>query len=162
NLSEKPEFTVLIANLDEEKRTVCGFTWGGDYRSGRLDRWRFEIRDDKGNLLPVIRLYGLGGGVFARVMLEFGESWHNDFPLRAYSTIAAPGKYTMRVYYHNETTIAGSEDIDERITFRSDEIKLEVTPIPVWVTEKQRREAKEWISELPEKGPVKMVIGSVK
>lgn len=51
--------------------------------------------------------------------------------------------------------------IDELICCRSAEIKLEVTPIRVWVTDEKRRKARKWISELPEAGPVKMAIGIV-
>ena len=162
SLEESPRFTLLITNLDEEKQTVHGFTDGGDYRSGRLGRWRFEVHDEKGKMLPIKSPFGfMGGGIFQRQTLEYGESWETELPLESYVDIAAPGKYTMRVFYHNEIAIVDCGDISDLITSHSAEIKLEVRPIRVWVTEKQRQEARKWIAELPDAGPVKMELGGL-
>ena len=161
-LDQRPRFTLLITNLDEEKQTVHGFTDGGDYRSGRLGRWRFEIRDEKGQMLPVISPFGFGGGgILQKQTLEYGESWETELPLKSYVDIAAPGKYTMRVFYHNGVEIVDRADISDLITSHSAEIKLEVTPIRVWITEKERQDARKWIAELPDAGPVKMEIGGL-
>ena len=61
SLDQKPRFTLLITNLDEDKRTVTGFTRGGNDRSGRLARWRLEVRDQKGRMLPNRTPFGFMG-----------------------------------------------------------------------------------------------------
>jgi internalin A len=159
-LDEKPDFALRITNLDEEKRAVHGFTIGGDYRTGRLARWRFEIRDEKGKMVPIISPFGfIGGGISQQQTLEYGESWEAELPLKKYVHITAPGKYTMRVYYHNTVEIVDRERIDDLICSHSAEMTLEVTPIRMRVTEQERQNARKWISELPDAGPVKMAIG---
>ena len=103
----------------------------------------------------------MGGGIFWRQTLEYGESWETDLPLESYVDLAAPGKYTMQVFYHNGVAIADRGDISDLITAHSAEIKLEVRPIRVWVTEKQRQEARKWIAALPDAGRVKMELGGL-
>ena len=99
SLQEKPRFTLLLTNLDEEKQPVTGFTVGGDYRTGRLARWRFEVRDEKGRLLPIIGPGLLmGGGLGHWETLEYGESWKAELPLESYVHISAPGKYTLPAF----------------------------------------------------------------
>ena len=41
-----PKFRVALKNVDVEKLAVK-FKYDGDYRSGRLARWRFEVRDSR-------------------------------------------------------------------------------------------------------------------
>ena len=162
SLQEKPRFTLLLTNLDEEKQPVTGFTVGGDYRTGRLARWRFEVRDEKGRLLPIIGPGLLmGGGLGHWETLEYGESWKAELPLESYVHISAPGKYTLRVFYHNREEIVDRQDISDLLTSHSPDIALEVAPISVSVTDEQRRNARKWISQLPDAGPVRMAIGGI-
>jgi hypothetical protein len=162
-LHRKPSFTILIVNLDEEKQAVYGFTRGGNDRSGRLARWRFEVRDEKGEMLPIESPPNpfIGGGICGRETLEYGESWKTELPLGKYVNLTAPGKYRVRLFYHNQVEIVDSKDISDLITFQSAEIKLEVTPLNVIVTDNERQNARRWISELPDAGPVKMEMGGI-
>lgn len=162
SLHHKLEFSALVVNLDIEKKTLHGLTRGGNDRSGRLERWRFEIRDEKGEALPCIQQFGfMGGGIFSMQDLESDESWQTELLLRKYVLVSKPGKYKMRPHYHNNAVIARSESIDGLITAQSDEIELEVTPINVSVTEKEREQARKWIARLPEEGPVKILMDGV-
>jgi hypothetical protein len=160
SVEDKPSFTCLITNLDEEKQTVYGFTDGGHYRSGRLERWRFEIYDEKGKMAPMATFIGFfGGGLSSWQTLEYGESWEAELPLKSYVGILAPGKYRMRVFYHNEHEIAPCEGIGDFITSHSADIALDVSPVKVYASDEKRRDARKWISKLPDTGPVKMAIG---
>jgi hypothetical protein len=162
SLHQKPQFTLLITNLDEAKQTVTGFTDGGHDRSGRLARWRFEIRDQNGRMLPIRTPFGfMGGGIYTRATLKYFESWSTTLRLRDYVDVPAPGRYSLRVFYHNEVEIDGSADINDRITSRSEEMTFEVTRLRISLSDKMRQEAREWISQLPDAGPVKMAIGII-
>jgi hypothetical protein len=155
-------FSVLVINLDDEQQTIHGFRVGGDYRSGRSDKWYFEIHDDKGKLLPTKPpLFSMGGGLGSQTTLEYGESMKVDLPLNSYVDLIGPGKYRFHLFYHNQTNVSDREFRDDLITFASSEICLEVTPLKIRVTDQEREDVKKWIAQLPEEGPVKMAIGIV-
>ena len=161
-LNQRPLFRILIVNLDEEKEAVLGFTVGGNDRSGRLARWRIEVRDEEGKMLPVKRIFAaMRGGISTFQGLEYFESWHTTLPLENYVEIEAPGNYTMRILYHNDVAIVDRGDIEHRIVSRSPEMKLQVRPLSVSVTNAEREAARRWIAELPNSGPVKMMIGII-
>ena len=56
-------------------------------------------------------------------------------------------------------SLVTDRDVGDLIVSRSGEMKLTVRPIRVRVTEKDRHQAREWISQLPDEGPVKMLLG---
>ena len=51
NITPLPTFDVALVSADVEK-TPLWITEGGDYRSTRLARWRFEVKDEEGHILP--------------------------------------------------------------------------------------------------------------
>ena len=162
SLHNQLDFNAVVVNLDTEKATIHGLTNGGNYRSGRLERWRFEIRNENGDLLPCIEQFGLmGGGISTFQNLAYGESWQVNLPLRNYVQLSKPGKYKLRLHYHNHSEIARNETIAGLLTAHSDEIELEITPIRVSATDQERAEARQWIAKLPEEGPVKILMGGV-
>lgn len=128
---ELPCFSVVLKNVDVEKQPFH-FTFGGDYRSGRLARWTFEVIDAKGNLLPPRhREAGWGGGVCTIGDLEYGKTWDTQLPMGSYARISEPGEYTVRVLYHNTVTIADYIDLTGVIVCASEPFKVTVgKPVP--------------------------------
>jgi hypothetical protein len=162
SLRDRLEFSAVVINQDADKAIIHSLTKGGNDRSGRLERWRFEIRDEKGEMLPFIDHFAFGGGGISTTQdLEFGESWEVKLPLRNYVLIDKPGKYKLRLQYHDRAEIAESKNIEDLFTAQSEDIELEIDPIVVHVTEAERKQAREWIAKLPEEGPVKILMDGV-
>jgi hypothetical protein len=105
------EYHVVLKNVDVEKKQVF-FTDGGDYRTGRLARWRFEVRDSRGKVLPQLHAPGrLGGGLTGYRYLKHGETWETALCLMDYVDLKELGEYTVRILYHNEIAIADLQDV---------------------------------------------------
>ena len=156
-----PRLKVSIKNVDIERKEV-GFTFGGNYRSGRQARWRLAVVDDKGNTVPTKQPDGLiiTGGLSSEGRLKHGESWETVIDMREFIEAPLPGRYQLRVLYHNTRTILYSEDISGLIVCRSDRIAFVVSPTVIQLTEKQKRTAHEWIAALEPTKRVKVVAGT--
>lgn len=127
--SKLPTLIVILKSADVEK-LPARIKMGGDYRSGREARWRFEVKGANGEILPVRPFDGpIGGGVFQRGELKPGETWKTALPMCSFVDIPKPGEYMVSVLYHNGVTIADIKDHDdlkELIVFRSKPFKLKV------------------------------------
>ena len=150
-------FEALLVNIDPQHQPV-NIAWGGGCRSGRLERWRFEVKDADGAVLPPKELHAMmGGGIFTRRAVAFGESFAAYLFMPDYVDIEKPGNYTVRILYHDHVAIADIDvpgDLDGLILCRSLPIRLKVEPIVVKLSEDNRRHVAEWIARLPDKGPL--------
>jgi hypothetical protein len=164
-----PQLKVAIKNVDIEKQSV-GFREGGDYHGGRQDRWRIQLTDEKGNVLPEreplkekggcgLSIYYRGGQHMAN-LLKYGESWGTVLDVSMFINHPKPGKYKLQVLYHNSETIALENDISGLIVCRSDPITLVIEQTVVKLTKSQREYARRWISDMKAEEPVKVVVGS--
>ena len=128
-----PTLNVAIRNVDVEQSPVH-FKFGGDYRSGRLARWRMSAVDSEGNSVEVWpRRFGMGGGVYSSGELEFGEIYKTELSVSDYLKIEKPGRYQLIVFYHNEEAIADVENIqtlDNFIFIQSKPFWIEVQEGP--------------------------------
>ncbi len=159
NLGYLPKFQVLLTNLDCQQTEVL-FTSGGDYRSGRQTKWRFQVTDANGAVLPPLpRLSGIGGGLLEPGTLEYGESWTTQLDMNSYVQITVPGEYTCRILYHEFITIADRRDVTGLIMCTSLPITLTVKPVVTEITREEQRSVRQAIAELPTKGPVKLLGG---
>src|SRR5262249_27550126 len=142
------------------QKTPVTFREGGDYRSGRQERWRFAVRDPRGKAMPVRSHWGsgIGGGIYAMAVLKPGESWGTALPMRNFIDLP-PGDYTAVVQYHDEETIAGLPDTKGLLVCQSEPFKLHVQPRVIDVTRADRAAAREAIAALPDKGPVQILEG---
>jgi hypothetical protein len=124
-----PSFVVRVTSADVDRVPVF-FQCGGDYRSGREARWRFEVRDESGQTVPTLPMdSGFGGGISQTTRLEHGEEWATALEMSRYVKILKPGTYTVRIHYHNQVTIAdlsNSDDLGRYLTFRSRPFVLNV------------------------------------
>lgn len=152
----------LVNNLDE--KTDLGFRKGGDYRSGRLERWRLAVRDAKGNHVPVRgdatdSIAREGGGLYGHGVLKPGQKWHASLPVNSYIRDLPPGEYTLRVQYHDRDEIAGLDWLAGRVVCQSPEVKLHLQPRVIDATAAERKAVARLIAQLDAKGEVKIFGG---
>lgn len=157
-----PTVHVKLTNTDPEKLPVW-FQFGGDNRSGRLARWRFEVADDTGRRIePFVWRSVIGGGIFEEAPLADGQSWESDLRMGDYVRLTEPGEYTVRVLYHNQATIADMDNVSGLIMCESKPFKIKVVKGPkttIYVGPADRAQAAEAIAALDETGSVRAVIG---
>jgi tetratricopeptide (TPR) repeat protein len=156
-----PEFAVALTNVDEAERPVR-FQDGGNYRSGRQARWRFEVRDAKGQLLVPEEPTGLdgeGGGLSTEGKLEYDHSWDTTLDMNRFAPLP-PGEYTVRILYHDRLTIADLPTICGLIVCQSEPIRLLVQPRLIDLTRRERAEAETWLGKLDEQAPLRILAGT--
>jgi hypothetical protein len=154
---------VKIVNQDPEREAVW-FTFGGNYRSGRLSRWRIHVWDSNGKRLPVIGpRFGMGGGVYSEGELQFGETDKRVLNLASFVRIRQPGKYTAQLFYHDSVPISNikdHKDLNDLVLVSSDPFDLEVKAgpkIPISLSAEEYMQSKELISQLEFSNTVKMI-----
>jgi hypothetical protein len=155
-----PAVEAALVNRDVQKTPVT-FKKGGDYRTGRQDRWRFNVLDVRGKAMPVKLHRGTiyGGGIFTMGVLKHEESWETVLHMRKFIDLP-PGDYTVSVEYHDEETIADRPDTAGLLVCRSEPFKLHVQPRVIDVAKKDREAAREAIASLSDKGPVQILDGA--
>ncbi|HKX45254.1 MAG TPA: hypothetical protein VJP77_00920, partial [Planctomycetota bacterium] len=159
---ELPHFTAALTNRDVEQMS-CTFRLGGDYRGGRLARWRFDVRDPDGRALPD-RYWArsMGGGFQSSDTLGPGESWSTHLDMASYVEPAAIPLLRFRVLYHDTLAIADADEepLEGLIVASSAEQTLVWTPRRVVVGAEDRAladarfaaldpEALVWIADAP-------------
>ncbi len=157
-----PAFDVALLNVDEGRKPV-GIQEGGDYRTGRLERWRFEVLDARGRVVlvkPTPSEDGLifGGGLSSRSVLKAGKSWCTSLTMDNYAELP-PGDYVVRIAYHDRATIAGEDTTAGRVVCRSKSIQLHVQPRVIDLTRQEGREVRDAIRKLDDGAPLRLVGG---
>lgn len=154
-----PMFELSLVNLDSEKRIV-GFETGGDYRgASKPNKWRLEIRDEAGNLLPTKKEYDMGGIVRFET-LNHAESLAAELSPAMYVAIETTGNYTVTAYYHPEIRIGTESSIEGLICCRSIPIKMTVEPVKVQTTPEAQARAAQLVLQLPATGAVRVLGGA--
>jgi hypothetical protein len=135
-----PQFEAALTNVDPKRE--CQIKPGGDYRSGRQARWRFDVRDERGR--PV-RVKGppspIGGGRLAIATLKAGEFWSTVLSMDRYIDLD-PGDYTVRIQYHESQRIADLESVGHLAVLQSEPFPLHVQPRVIDLTRQDREEAR--------------------
>ena len=153
-----PDFDVALVNADE-KRTPLGYMSGGNYRGGRQERWRLDVRDAKGRLVPLQHWDGDGGGIFGYSLLKPGQKWHTTLKARNFVDLI-PGNYKLRVQYHDSDEIAGLNWLEGRIVCQSREIPLHIQPRVIQATSQDKKAIGQLLKKLDLKGEVKVLAGA--
>ena len=156
-----PRFPVALVNRDPEKQAVL-LTAGGDYRSGRQARWRFDVRDGHGRAMPVRERFGDGilGGIYTEDALPFGGSWDTKLEMSSFVPALPPGQYTVRILYHNTLCISQTWDLDGLVFSQSPPITLVVAPATVELTDAKRREVLKLLGEINDRAFLRIVAGT--
>ena len=88
--------TVTLRNVGT---TMISLELGGDYRSGRLDRFHFKVKDPEGrpsfDPLRMLLNYGIIGGLGGGKELGPGEEDSRSTLLNQYADLRKPGVYTL-------------------------------------------------------------------
>ncbi len=90
--------TFVVRNRSEQPYT---FSFGGDYRGvNRHNRFKIEVRDERGNLLqdPGSEIGDFGGILYPRVVLA-GRTTIETLDLAKYRNIPGPGKYSIKASF---------------------------------------------------------------
>jgi hypothetical protein len=155
-----PVVDAALVNHDFKKVPVT-YTVGGDYRSGRQDRWRFDVHDTRGKVMPVKEHQGIvaGGGLYQMSVLKHEETWETVLPMRKFIDLP-PGDYTVVIEYHDRVTISDRPDTTGLLVCRSEPFKLHIQPRVVDVTKKDRETAKEAVAAFGDKRTVKILAGA--
>jgi hypothetical protein len=155
-----PELSVELFNQDPSFQEIV-FTQGGNYRTGRLERWRVECVDAEGTKVKVRTEWDsmMGGGIFTYGVLGPTETWRTTLPVSNYLPALKPGTYTLRVLYHDRLTIAEREDVSHLLTVRSPEIHLTVRPLVVHLSPSDDDQVRSWVASINDQ-PMKIVAGT--
>jgi tetratricopeptide (TPR) repeat protein len=153
-----PAIEVALTNVDKQKLPV-GIQRGGDYRSGRQERWRFEVRDSNGKRLPVKESPSSeGGGLFREVNLQHGECFDTVLNMRSFVDLL-PGDYAVCIQYHDRWLIAALNSVAGLVISRSETFELHVQPRVIGVTKVERQFVQEQINQLDDKAKVLLLGG---
>jgi hypothetical protein len=144
---QSPVFAVQILNADEHGARVHVAN-GGGYRSGRLERWRTDVRTLDGLAIePFESRGGIGGGLFTWKELAPGESIDARIRLANYVAVPVPGTYEARLHYHDLESIANDRDLGNLILTTSEWTRFEVQPRTVRITKAEDARAKKIVAE---------------
>jgi hypothetical protein len=152
-----PEFALALKNVDVEKEAVP-IKAGGNNHSGRQDRWRFEVRDARGNPMAIKQVWGELGGGFAKASLKFGDSWKTMLDMSRYIDLE-PGDYKVRIQYHDHVLISNYKSTFGLILSESDPISLHVQPRIIDTKKQDKNEARNWLAKLDEKTELQILAG---
>jgi hypothetical protein len=125
--SPAPIIEAKMMNVDTGGEPVY-FQHGGDYRGGRMDRWRVLLIDQRGRAVgDSNHLALMGGGVSSFGPLQHVKTDHGSrFDLRRYVAPPRPGKYQLQLLYHNSYRIADEPDLSGLIVMKSQPIAVTV------------------------------------
>ena len=155
-----PSFQVALTNIDPDRLAVH-LQRGGDYRSGRLSRWRFEVIDSAGREMPDSRNFRLRRGrTFHLEPLAFGQTWTQDLPMSDYEYPLPPGKYSVRILFHNRAHIAYMNKVDDLMVSSSAAITLTVRPITVQDDPTVATRVMNLMAQIQPEQPLKIVAGT--
>ncbi|WP_254512333.1 hypothetical protein [Anatilimnocola floriformis] len=154
-----PEFKVAVKNVDAKKEPAF-LQRGGDYRTGRPERWRVIVKDEKGNEVKPILSFGFtGGGLSTSGPLEYGETWGVQIVVRNFIETPKPGKYTLQILFHNECDLARMEDIGSLIVCKSKPIELNIEKFKINVSAADAAVVRKFVGELDGDAPLKIAAG---
>jgi hypothetical protein len=155
------EHTLRVAlRLAEGEPGPIAFMEGGDYRSGRQERFRIAARDSSGNVLPPRgRLSMTGGGLIDHGELTPGRAWKTELDLTSYVHLSKPGTYRVRVEYHDRQCISDLADVSRLILCRSPEITITAEPRTVPLSAQERKDIAGWIEAIDAGEPLKVLEG---
>jgi len=157
-----PNVEVALVNKDAEGEAFS-VTRGGDYRSGRQARWRFEVLPRERTVpLPIRTRFGdgTGGGISSSGPLPVGETWTTVLNMSSFVDALEPGEYDVRVQYHDEHSISEMPEISGMIVAAAAPFKLVVKPMTVDATPQELKDVHAWLRAIPNNEPLKIVSAS--
>jgi hypothetical protein len=122
-------------------------TLGGDYRSGRSEKWRFLLIDDEGRRVADSNFFSFddSGGLFSSQTLEHRKKSDHQFrfDLRNYLAPPRSGKYRLQAIHHQHEHIAGEPNLAGLIVTKSE-------PLTVFVNASETSNSTQVVAALPQ------------
>lgn len=124
--ADVPALKVRFANAETERPDLVHLIFGGDNRGPRWERLRITLRreEDGAEVQSYVPTNNFGG------MMSWGQLKNDqiayDILLPRYIRKPPPGKYQLRVQYHDRQQISALTDIGRYFVFESDPIWLVV------------------------------------
>jgi hypothetical protein len=160
---ELPVLEALLQNVDEDGESFY-YTDGGDYRTGRLERWRVEAIGSDGCPAQVRKWPPtFGGGGYSREVMKAGESrgtlgrnengeWSASYPLSIpiadYVELDPELTYTILVQYHDQMQIADLVSTTNLLVHSSLPLQFSWKPRTIRLSAAERSRAEEWLAGL--------------
>jgi hypothetical protein len=121
--ASSPDLRVRIRAGDLSKYPIT-LRLGSGHRDPRNERFRIEIRDERGDVVRSrVQSLGFGGHTpYRRLSSDLDVPL--VLPLDRYTRRPPPGKYHLRVQYHDRVQIAALEDVSGLIIFESEPVEL--------------------------------------
>jgi hypothetical protein len=149
---ELPRLSLHVANRGEY---AVAYSDGGNYRSGRLNRFHVEVWDTAGRRVGHYEWPSLDeGGFQGRALLAPGASFPVTLPLGHYVHPLPAGVYEARVHYSDSGPVAHRCEVEGAVTVVSERFAFQVVPRVVRSTRVEQRRAEELVQALPRVGPV--------
>jgi hypothetical protein len=159
---ELPVIRVRLQDTDQEGESFY-FCDGGDYRSGRLSRWRVAgIRQD-GQTANVNKWHWscMLGGIYMRRVLTCEEREQTagggndviDLPLGDYVSLDSGGACNLQIQYHDQMDIAGLDSVTELIVHASPQLSFYWRPRVITMSPSDRTYADALLASLPTNEP---------
>ncbi|MFN0056069.1 MAG: hypothetical protein ACKV0T_28315 [Planctomycetales bacterium] len=162
-----PVFVVVLKSVDAEQ-VPAPMQFRDDDLTGSAARWRFEVRDAEGFVLPDPPRGILEGYRTAFIYdgeLVFGQEWKTVLRISNYVDLSLPGEYTVTVMFHNDEPLIDTTSYDklnQLIVFKSEPFSLTVEMGPRRIVQTPpglRGVVDQLIRELPESGTVQIIFG---
>jgi len=123
--STYPLIVTKQRNVDVEEKTLH-LTMGGDYRSGRSERWRVHLTDTVGRRVEDSNFMSWhGGGILHGRELKAGETTESPLHLDARSYVKPPasGRYMLQVV-HSDSYIVDEPNLVGMIVWSSEPVAV--------------------------------------
>lgn len=136
---DMPTAHVSVRNIDTLQEPVRS-QFGGNDRSGRAERFKIQVRNIQTGKVILKTLpppSPTRGGIVGRTTLEFGEGWHTSLPMADFVPQLQPGKYAVRVLYHDWECISDRTTTEDLICCQSREYELTIAPRTVRQTKEE-------------------------
>lgn len=148
-----PALGLTLRNRDAEVSLML--TEGGSYRNGRFARLAVEMAAADGSPVPMLpSTSGMGGGMSTTRSLAPGEERVVGCDLSRYVAPPMPGRYTLRVHYHDETDISDVQHPRAYFTVATKSVVVVVEPRKIMVTDEEHARHLASIADLDLDEPV--------
>ena len=152
-----PRIHVALKNVAEQPVNIAV---GGNYRSGRLTRWRALLTNEKGETVPVRPwLLAMGGGLMSWRDIPPGESVKTELLLQHMVDVMPPGKYQFQIVYSDSATILLQDSLEGLILCKSEPMEIEIHPLEINVGEESISDVESWTEQLDEEVPIRIMTG---
>ena len=120
--ADLPTIDVVIQNVDADHTAFELMDW--------WPGWRFEVRDEHGDVMPNRTHTLFLGGTFGGINFKHGDVHRSQLDMDEFVKALPPGRYQVIVQYHSSCFILEEEDVSGLLVFSSSPFELVVHQDP--------------------------------